>query len=237
MKKALITGGAKRLGKEIALWLAQYNYDICITYNTSNTNIEIFSKKIKKINRKFFAIEADFSKKGSIEYVFQEYKKFGDSIDLLINNAAVFPETPIKEITEAEWERTFDINLKSVFFLSQKFYEIMNRDGLIINITSIGAFEIWKNRLLYNLTKSSVELLTKILAKEYAPKIRVNSIAPGAIKIGKNDKTIEQYISADKIPLKRYGTNKEIISAVKFLIENKYITGTSLIIDGGKSIK
>ncbi|MCX8010718.1 MAG: SDR family oxidoreductase [Ignavibacteria bacterium] len=160
------------------------------------------------------------------------YKSSWKDIDLIINNAGVFPLSRFKEISESDWDKTFSINLKSVFFLCQKFSDIFNDGGNIINISSIGGLEIWKNRLLYNVSKSALITLTKSLARELAPRIRVNSIAPGILQLEEKDQN--NLISVEKIPLQKYGTQSNIIETIKFIINNDYLTGAIIPVDGGK---
>ncbi len=233
MKRALVTGGAKRLGRYISIALSEFGYDVAITFNTSTSEVKSLKRIIEANGSKFLAIKANFEFADSSKKVFNSYCKEWKDIDLLINNAGVFSADDFLKITVGQWEKTFAVNLRSVFFITQKFSTIMKNGGLVINISSIGGFEIWKNRILYNTSKSAQITLTKCLAKELAPKIRVNSIAPGTVWMGEEETEADR-IYKNKIPINRYGIPDEIIETIKFIINNKYLTGVIIPVDGGK---
>lgn len=233
MKRALVTGGAKRLGRYISIALSELGYDVAITFNSSTSEVKSLKKIIEANSSKFLAIKANFEFVNSFKKVFNRYCKEWKDIDLLINNAGVFSTDDFHKITVNQWEKTFAVNLRAVFFNTQVFSKIMNENGLVINISSIGGFEIWKDRILYNTSKSAQITLTKCLAKELAPKIRVNSIAPGTVWMGEEETEADR-IYKNKIPIKRYGAPDEIIETIKFIINNKYLTGITIPVEGGK---
>ncbi|MBM4175048.1 MAG: SDR family oxidoreductase [Ignavibacteria bacterium] len=233
MKKALVTGGAKRLGKYLSLFLSTIGYDVAITYHSSASSVAFIKKQVEANGMSFKSYKTNLNSYLEIEKLFINYKKDWEKIDLLINNAGVFPEAGFKSIKEELWDNTFAVNLKSVFFLSQKFSSIMNNDGTIVNISSIGGFEVWKDRILYNTSKAAQIALTRSLARELAPKIRVNSVAPGTIEM-EDEKNLKAILGKNKIPLKRYGSPQEICETINFIIKNKYLTGVTIPVEGGK---
>jgi NAD(P)-dependent dehydrogenase (short-subunit alcohol dehydrogenase family) len=233
MKKALVTGGAKRLGKYMSLFLSRNSYDVAITFNTSASNVVSLKQQIEANGVAFTAYKTNLESYNDIERLFKNYRKTWGEIDLLINNAGVFPKSDIKSITEKDWDNAFAVNLKSVFFLTQKFSSIMNKGGNVINISSLGGFETWDKRILYNTSKAAQIALTRSLARDLAPNIRVNSIAPGTIEM-ENEVNFMEILAKSKIPLQRHGTPEDIFETIKFILNNRYLTGVTIPVEGGK---
>jgi len=156
-------------------------------------------------------------------------------IDVLINNAGVFPESEFGSTTEAQWDEALDVNTKSMFFISQALTPILKRcEGSIINIASVGGFEVWNTHLPYNVSKAGVLMLTRGLAKILAPKVRVNAIAPGVIIITGEEH--RSHIPVERIPMKRYGSVPDIMATIFFLLHDAtYITGQIIPVDGGST--
>lgn len=243
MKKvALITGGARRLGKEIALSLGESGYDIVISYHTSGKGVlEEAIKEIQDTGANVMAVKCDVSKVNEIKKMFHsvylKYKK----LDLLVNNAAIFKHTDFLETIEKTYDMFLNINLKSVFFCSQEAAKIMLKSSeplnRIINISSLGSVENWTGYIPYSVAKAGVTKLTKQLAKKLAPSILVNAIAPGTILIDKDDSDNQNTDDLKKYPMGRFAKPGDITSLVNFLAEkNSYITGQTFIVDGGKSL-
>ncbi len=233
MKKALVTGGAKRLGKHISLFLSTIGYDVAITFHTSGSNVASIKKKIESNGSEFSAYKINLESFNEIEKLFIEYEREWKNIDLLVNNAGVFPKSKLNSITEKLWDKTFSVNLKSVFFLSQKFSSIMKDGGNIINISSLGGIEVWEDRVLYNTSKAAQIALTRSLARDLAPKIRVNSIAPGTIEM-EDENNLADILTIKKIPLQKYGKPENIFESIKFILNNNYLTGVTIPVEGGK---
>ncbi|MER3328335.1 MAG: SDR family oxidoreductase, partial [Candidatus Kapaibacterium sp.] len=158
-----------------------------------------------------------------------------DLPQVLVNNAGVFPErTKLSDIEESLIDDTFAVNLKGEFFTSQYFSQLAKSNSRIINIASLGAYEIWRGRIPYHISKAALVHMTRALAVELAPKISVNSVSPGAIEVIDDPATDSSLISVEKIPMKRYGTPNDIFDAVYFFATtNSYITGQNLTVDGG----
>lgn len=241
-KVALVTGGARRLGKEISITLAELGYDIILNYNDSGKSaLEETISSINKTGVNVSAIKCDVSNVGEIRKMFRavsiKYKK----LDLLVNNAAIFRHTDFLETTEKIFDKFINTNLKSVFFCSQEAAKLMiKNDELhcrIINIASLGGIENWTGYIPYSLSKIGVIKLTELTAKKLAPKILVNAIAPGTILIDNDD---NDNINPDEIkryPMKRFAGSKDITSLISYLVnENNYITGQTFVVDGGRSL-
>ena len=237
---ALVTGGGRRLGKQIALALASNGYDVVINYNKSKSGAERTAKTIKAMGRRALVCSADISKQAQVKrMVSRSLKEFG-RIDVLVNNAGVFVDGSILTTTEALWERTLDINLKGTFLCTQAVvpHMLKQRFGNIINIASLGGIQAWSKHLPYNVSKAGIIMLTKCLAKELAPHVCVNAIAPGVIIISGEESESPSHINYKKIPLRKYGNAKDITDLLLFLVQKaSYITGQIFSVDGGRSIQ
>lgn len=239
---ALVTGGARRLGRDISVSLAECGYDIVFTYHESGKSI--LEETITLISKKGVnatAIKCDVTKVIEIQKLFRsvyvKYKK----LDVLVNNAAIFSKTDFLETTEKTFDKFIDTNLKSVFFCCQEASRIMLKSeeshSCIINIASLGGIENWTGYIPYSLAKTGVIKLTQLLAKRLAPKIFVNAIAPGTVIIENDDNPNVNPEELEKYPMKRFAKSNDIISVIKYLaVENKYITGQTIVVDGGRSI-
>ncbi|MFI5303326.1 MAG: SDR family NAD(P)-dependent oxidoreductase [Nitrospiria bacterium] len=239
-KTALVTGGGRRLGREISLALARSGYDIMVNYFQSEGAAQKTSSEIRDLGRKVFTYGADVSNSDQVHGMIKKTLDHFGSIDLLVNNAAIFSPIPFEKLTEAIWDKTIETNLKGTFLCAREVGEHMmhKRSGAIINIASLGGIQPWVDETPYSVSKAGVIMLTKCLAKGLAPYVRVNAIAPGFIEMP--DPILEKVTPQPpltKIPLKRYGKPEEVSDLVVFLAtKGEYITGQLFTIDGGKSL-
>ncbi|MBK8983087.1 MAG: SDR family oxidoreductase [Ignavibacteria bacterium] len=239
-KVALITGGAKRLGKYISISLAESGYDIILNYNSSTQKeLEKLLKEISATGVKVTPVKCDVTNITAVKKMFAVVKKKYGKLDLLVNNAAIFKRTEFTETSEKVYDSFLDTNLKGVFFCCQEAARIMlksdNKISRIINIASLGAIENWTGFIPYSLAKAGVIKLTKQLGKKLAPDILVNAIAPGTVEM--EDDENEYIENIEKYPMKKFACPEDIVSLVRYLaIENKYITGQTITVDGGKSL-
>jgi NAD(P)-dependent dehydrogenase (short-subunit alcohol dehydrogenase family) len=234
-----VTGSGKRLGRSLALNFAKKGWDVVIHYFESEESAKKTKDEIIKMGQKAYLVKADLRSYSEIEMAFTNtVNEFGIP-KVLINNAGVFPKAKkIFEITKDDWEDTIKLNLSAEFYTSKIFVEFARKNSKIVNISSLGAFEIWKNRIPYNVSKSAIIQLTRALARELAPFVSVNTVCPGAIyfetESSENDSAM---LKANKIPMKRYATPEEIFEAVYFFSTcSNYITGQFLCVDGGASL-
>ena len=239
-KRILITGAAKRIGKEMALSFFKKGWDIVIHFNTSKDEAESLADQMnaERFNSAML-VQANLDNTNEVEKLVAKIQSNNISIDALINNASTFYPTPIGTFSEENWDALMGSNLKAPLFLIQSFHKQLNKNkGFIINITDINVDKALVNHSIYLAAKSGLQTLTKALAKELAPHIRVNAIAPGAILEPPNTEwTSEQKNKIiDAVPLKRMGSEKDIVDAAIYLSEAEYVTGQILNIDGGKSL-
>jgi len=239
-KRILITGAAKRIGKEMALSFFNKGWDIVIHYNSSKDEAEGLAVQMNsERNNSAMLVQANLDNTNEVENLVKKILSKNRSINALINNASTFYPTPIGTFSEENWNALMGSNLKAPLFLIQSFHkELEKNKGFIINVTDINVDRALVNHSIYLAAKSGLQTLTKSLAKELAPNIRVNAIAPGAILEPPNtDWTAEQKNNIiNAVPMKRMGTEKDIVDAAIYLSEAEYVTGQILNIDGGKSL-
>jgi pteridine reductase len=239
-KRILITGAAKRIGKEMALSFFNKGWDIVIHYNSSKEEAEALAHKMNsERSNSAMLVQANLDNANEVEKLAEKILSKNNSIDSLINNASTFYPTPVGTFSEENWNALMGSNLKAPLFLIQSLHkELEKNKGFIINVTDINVDRALVNHSIYLAAKSGLQTLTKSLAKELAPYIRVNAIAPGAILEPPNTEwTSEQKNNIiNAVPMKRMGTEKDIVDAAIYLSEAEYVTGQILNIDGGKSL-
>jgi pteridine reductase len=239
-KRILITGAAKRIGKEMALSFFNKGWDIVIHFNSSKEEAEALAHKMNsERSNSAMLVQANLDNANEVEKLAEKILSKNGSIDALINNASTFYPTPVGTFSEENWNALMGSNLKAPLFLIQSLHkELEKNKGFIINVTDINVDGALVNHSIYLAAKSGLQTLTKSLAKELAPYIRVNAIAPGAILEPPNTEwTSEQKNNIiNAVPMKRMGTEKDIVDAAIYLSEAEYVTGQILNIDGGKSL-
>ena len=239
-KRILITGAAKRIGKEMALSFFNKGWDIVIHYNSSKEEAEALAHKMNsERSNSAMLVQANLDNANEVEKLAEKILSKNGSIDALINNASTFYPTPVGTFSEENWNALMGSNLKAPLFLIQSLHkELEKNKGFIINVTDINVDRALVNHSIYLAAKSGLQTLTRSLAKELAPYIRVNAIAPGAILEPPNTEwTSEQKNNIiNAVPMKRMGTEKDIVDAAIYLSEAEYVTGQILNIDGGKSL-
>ena len=239
-KTIFITGAAKRIGKEIVLTFKELGWNIIIHYNSSKNDADNLADQINKDNpNSAKTVQGNLDVKEDVQKILNEVNDAFPSIDLLINNASTFYPTPIDEISEDHWEKLIGSNLKGPLFLIQGLKEKLKKsNGSIINITDTNLTKGVANYSIYSAAKAGLEAITKGLARELAPEIKVNAIAPGAMLEPPDVTWTEEQKNKviETIPLKRMGSEKDIANAVKFLANSEYITGQTIKVDGGRSL-
>jgi len=235
-KIAVVTGAGHRLGKTLAYFLARKGYSILLHYNSSANQAQELSELIKKEGVDVFLYKADLIDPMQIGNMWEFIKSLPFELEILINSAAIMIQSDIQSLSYSEFDETIGLNLRAPLFCSKEASKCMAPGGLIINISDIGAGKNWVRYPIYTISKSSLEVLTRLMAKALAPNIRVNAIAPGLVlPPDSGDEMAWEHLEA-KVPLKRVAMLEEITSAVEFLLTNKYITGQVIAIDGGYSL-
>jgi NAD(P)-dependent dehydrogenase (short-subunit alcohol dehydrogenase family) len=230
----LVTGSAKRIGRSIALRLAREGARVAIHYHSSEAEARATAAECGGAP----IFRADLARVSEIERLFDEVERRMGRIDGLVNNAARFTRIDPLQVTEGDWDFIHEINLKATFFCCQQAAKRMlaGDGGRIVNMSSLGGIRPWSQHAHYCASKAGVIMLTRALAKAFAPKVTVNSVAPGVIPFEHRDERIERLIAAT--PAGRAGTGDEIAGAVVyFLTASNFVTGQVLAVDGGLSQK
>jgi|SRR5215216_2440235 len=229
---ALVTGAAHRLGKTFALTLARAGYDILLHYHSAEEEARQTQAEIESLGRRVISSQADLTNPAQISSLLSGI----ESLNVLVNSAAFMPSGNIESLSIENWDASLDLNLRAPFLLAQACSKKMNEGGLIVNITDVGAQKAWSRFPSYTVSKAALESLTKILARALAPRIRVNAIAPGFVLQSDIVSAEEWQRLINRVPLKRPARSEEIASALEFLLKNEYITGQTIVVDGGYSL-
>ncbi len=231
-RRVLVTGAAKRIGRAIAIELFRRGFRVAIHYNYSRKEAEEVSRECGHAP----LFQADLERVEEIRGLFRDVREQFGRLDCLVNNAARFTRIDPLDITEADWDFIHDVNLKATFFCCQEGARQMKEigGGRIVNISSLGGIRPWAEHVHYCASKAGVIMMTKALAKAFAPEITVNSVAPGVIAFDDIDRHTQAMI--DVTPMRRAGKASEIAEAVHFfLTAPDFITGQVLAVDGGLS--
>ncbi len=238
-KIVLVTGGAIDVGRQISLEMAEAGAILACHYYHSEQAAQTLKETLTEKGKEVYLFKADLQKVAQATTLIENVIKQLGTIDVLVNNAAIFFKTPFGEVEEKEWEQLLALNLKAPFFLSQAASREMLRkqSGKIINIGDSGALHPFPSYLPYSISKAGIMALTRGLAKALAPTIQVNCVNPGPVLFPEDFPSSEKKFAIDQTLLKRVGTPQDVAKAVRFLIENDYITGECLAVDGGRHIR
>jgi NAD(P)-dependent dehydrogenase (short-subunit alcohol dehydrogenase family) len=232
-KTALVTGAAKRIGRSLALALAEEGADVAITYRSSEAEAQATVNAIGQFGVRAAAVYCDLGDpacvRSAVDATIEELGK----IDLLVNNAGMFETLPLESITLEQWDAMLNTNTRGPFLMAQAAYaELKQRQGRIVNIGSLGGLHPWATHGHYCVSKAALHMLTQTMAKAWAPEISVNCVAPGMIVNGEVDPGYEHFV--EKTPMRRNGTPEDVAAAVLFFATGpKFITGQVLSVDGG----
>jgi len=229
---ALVTGAAHRLGKVFALTLARNGFDILLHYHSAEAEARQTRAEIESVGSRVILARADLTDPAQISPLLSEV----ESLRVLVNSAAFMPSGNTGSLSIENWDASLDLNLRAPFLLAQECARKMTDGGLIVNITDVGAQKAWSRYPSYTVSKAALESLTKILARALAPNIRVNAIAPGFVLQSDIVSDEEWTRLINRVPLKRPARADEIASALEFLLRNEYITGQTVVVDGGYSL-
>lgn len=234
-KTVLITGGAVRIGREIALHLAGRGWNVAIHYNHSKKPADELAAMIKKKKRKAYLVQGDLSYVADVADIIPGLTKKGVQIDCLINNASIFEKDSIRDLDAESWRRHIEVNLFAPLRLMRDFAaQYKGREGNIINITDgLTGWSISGAFLSYSVSKAGLENATTLLAKELAPGIRINAIAPGPTIEGKQDKKDTFDKLSKIIPLRRTSSPKEICDTIDYILSAPSVTGQIISLSGG----
>lgn len=241
MKTVIVTGGSRGIGAAIVVELAKNNYNVVLNYNNSEEKAKKIQKELKEQGINIEIFKADVSKREDVKKLVNFTIEKYNNIDILINNAGIDQIKPFMDITNEDWNKIIQTNLNSVFYCSQEVLKNMihNKKGCIINISSIWGITGASCEVAYSVSKAGIDGMTKALAKEMGlSNIRVNSIAPGIVDTDMNKELSFEELQElkNEIPLGRIAAPEEIVKSVKWLIDDEYVTGQIISVNGGWNI-
>lgn len=235
-KVALVTGGARRLGREISLALARAGCDIVVNYSRSALEAQEVVREIEALGRRGIPVQADVGSGGDVQRMMEVIQEVCGRLDIVVNNASTFENVPLLEITEEGWDRVMAVNLKGPFLVAQAAEPLLraHRRGLIVNLVDLAGIETWPAYGHHGVSKAGLLHLTRVLARGFAPDIRVNAIAPGTVLPPADYSPAQVEALRGRTPLQRIGTPADVVKALLYLIEADYVTGEVMMVDGGR---
>jgi pteridine reductase len=232
-RTALVTGAARRLGRAMALALAEAGADVVVHYRTSAADARHTVAAIEARGRRAVALRADLAHSDDVTRLVADTERAFGRLDVLVNSASRFERRPLLDISEDEWDRVLAVNLKAPFLLSQSAVPLLRRNGgIIVNLADLSALQPWPSYAHHAVSKAGLLHLTRILARALAPDIRVNSITPGTVLPAEADEGAD----GDKRVIGRPGEPADVTSALLYLIRSDFVTGENLLVDGGRML-
>lgn len=237
-KAALVTGAAHRVGRALALSLADHGCDVVLHFHQSGEEATKTAEEISARGVRAVPVQADLRHDSGIATLFQAVDRELGALDILIQSAAVLEAVDLLAATPEDWARTIDLNLRSLFFCLQNAARRMRArgGGAIVNISDQAALRPWRRYPIHSISKAGVEMLTRVAALALAPEIRVNAVAPGPVlrPVALSEDRWSRI--ARSLPLRRAGSPEDVARAMLFLLENDYITGETVVVDGGDQL-
>lgn len=235
---ALVTGGAVRVGRAIASALAEDGYSLIIHYNSSAGPADELVNEIRAKGGEAVAIGADLADAEAVRRLASHAVDAFGGIDVLVNNASVFPPERLEETDEALWDHTIAVNLRAPFFLIRHLAPTLReRRGVVINMADLAGMQAWGAYAAHGISKAGVVHLTRVAARSLAPEVRVNGIAPGTVLPPESMSDDEIRALAERAPLKRNGSPDDVVRALRYLLSADFVTGETLVVDGGRLLR
>ena len=236
-KTALVTGAGRRIGRAIAVALGGRGMRVAVHYHGAAQGADETAMQIRRAGGDAFTLRADLREPGAPEQLVSDAVARLGSLDVLVNSAAVMIRTPLEDVTEAQWDEIFALNLRAPFFSARAAAARMTEGGVIVNIADLAAFEAWTGYIPHGTSKAGLVYVTRALAKRLAPRVRVNAVAPGAVLLPDEWSAADADRLARTTPLERLGSPDDVTRAVLYLIDAEYVTGETLIVDGGRHVR
>lgn len=210
---------------------------VAVHYHGAEVGAQETADAIRAVGGEAVTVRADLREAGAPKRLVAEVVRRLGSLDVLVNSAAVMIRTPLEDVTEQVWDEIFALNLRAPFFCVQAAVEHMQEGGVIINIADLAAFETWTGYIPHGASKAGVVHMTRALAKRLAPRVRVNAIAPGAVLLPDEWSPADAERLVRTTPLARLGSPDDVTEAVLYLIDATYVTGETIIVDGGRHVR
>lgn len=236
-RKALVTGGARRVGAAMVSALAASGVDVAIHHRGSDADADALAATCRDRGVNAVVLKADLGEPGAAEALAAEAEDALGGVDILINSASTWESAPFDQVDRAMWDRAIATNLTAPMFLSQALGARMAERGFgrIVNIGDVAGLRPWPHRAPHSVSKAGLMMLTRILAQAYAPHVLTNAIVPGPVLMpdGASDQ-VEANVASETI-LGRVGTPGDVVDAMLYLVSAEYVTGQSLVVDGGQA--
>jgi NAD(P)-dependent dehydrogenase (short-subunit alcohol dehydrogenase family) len=237
-KVALVTGGAVRVGRAISEALSAEGMRLVVHYNSSSKPADKLVDEIRRGGGEAVAIGGDLSKSDEVARIAREAAGAFGGIDVLVNNASVFPAEGLEDATEELWDHTMAVNLRAPFFLIRHLSATLReRRGVIVNLCDLAGIQAWKSYAVHSISKAGMIHLTKVAARSLAPEVRVVGIAPGAVLPPDEMSDEEVEALARTTPLQRNGSPDDVTGALLYLLRADFVTGHVITVDGGKLLR
>jgi len=233
---AIVTGSAQRLGRTFALALARQGFAIQLHYHASAKEALATTAEVRALGVPAYPIRADLTEPEQIQSIFTALDSLPHRLQVLINSAAIMPRGEARTMSASNWDATLALNLRAPFLLAQQAAARMDAGGLIVNVTDVGAGKAWSAFPAYTVSKAALESLTRVLAKSFAPDIRVNAIAPGLVLRTESVPQADWDHLIRRLPLQHAATEQALAGALEFLLKNESITGQTIVVDSGYSL-
>jgi len=234
---ALVTGGARRVGRALALGLARAGADVIVHHHRSAGDARTIVREITSLGRRAVAVTADLATHAEIQRVAAEARAAFGRLDILVHNAARFERAPFDAITETDWDRVIGVNLKAPFFLTQALLPLLRREGgVIVHIADLSALQAWPSYAHHAVSKAGLLHLTAVLARALGPAIRVNCIVPGTVLPPEDHDGLDEAGGPVRKVVAREGSPGDVVAALLYLVRSDFVTGQTVTVDGGRSL-
>ena len=235
---ALVTGAGRRVGRALAVGLGGQGMRVAVHYHASDKGARETARLIEEAGGTPWIVAADLTSADAPEKLVRDVLDELGSLDVLVNSSAVMERTPVGEVTAAKWDAMMALNLRAPFLLAQAAATPLARArGAIVNIADLAAFETWPAYIPHGISKAGVVYMTRALARTLAPNVRVNAVAPGAVLLPEGWTKEDAAKLEQSTPLARLGSPSDVVEAVLYLLRADYVTGETLIVDGGRHVR
>jgi pteridine reductase len=236
-KTALVTGAGRRIGRTIAAGLARRGVHVALHYHASEAGARAAAAEAESVGVRAPLLRADLASAAEAEALAGRAREALGALEIVVSGAAVMERRRLEDVTPADWDRAMNLNLRGTFFVAKGASSALEHGGVIVNLADVAAFERWRDYPVHCLSKAGVVAMTELLAKLLAPRIRVNAVAPGAVLLPPDWSAEAARRIADSTPLRRLGTPDDVLQAVVYLLENDFVTGETLVVDGGRRVR
>jgi pteridine reductase len=236
-RTALVTGGARRIGRALSLGLAEAGFDVVVNYHESEGEARDVVRKIEAMGQRAIAVQGDMSASADVAALADRLRSEFGRLDLLVNNASIFQPRKLLEVEEAEWDRVMAVNLKAPFLVLKATADLLEEaSGNVVNLVDLSAMQPWTDYAHHAVSKAGLLHLTRVMARAMAPRVRVNAIAPGSVLPPEDAGPSYRERSKEKAALGTLGTPEDVVRTVLFLHRSPFITGEVVVVDGGRML-